>query len=224
MKKTPGKYVIILSSILLFVAPLVAQGLQQNLLQEIKQGSQSTGVRGSRISLEEELRSDIKKKQQEITKLTEYVPLEGAVDENEYIVGPGDLFAISITGGVEEQYMLPVGADGFLVLPYTSGVKITGMKLADARAEIIASLSRVFREKNLTVSLVGARVFIAHITGHVAAPGGYAFTAADRIYSAIEMVGGRLPTADLSRVHVFRGDDTLYFDLTRYVSHGPRTG
>jgi len=61
------------------------------------------------------------KKQEENRQI---LALEGMIDENEYIVGPLDVFLIYIWGEFEEQHILTVAADGYLLIPYVGPLKL----------------------------------------------------------------------------------------------------
>ncbi|HDR91502.1 MAG TPA: polysaccharide export protein, partial [candidate division Zixibacteria bacterium] len=152
--------------------------------------------------------------------MTDYVPMEGSIDEDTYIVGPGDQFLVGFVGSVEEKYFVPVGADGFVILPYSTSVKVSDMSLAKAKERITEGLSQIYNERDFSVTLVSARLFVVHVTGMVSMPGSYVLTAADRINAAIEMAGGPLLSARLSNTKLIRGGDTLDIDLNRYKADG----
>ncbi len=218
-KKMINCYAIITVFVLLVVS-LAAQTFPSSSMLMQRQGSSNATARAGDISLTDELRREISKKKEEMAKLSQFIPLEGVVDEKSYIVGPGDQFTINIAGSVEESYIVPVGADGLIALPYTCGVKVAGLSLSEAKSTIMTGLDDVFREGDLTVSLLCARLFVVHVTGHVELPGAYTVTAVDRPLSAIDLAGGYLPTADISRVKIIRGEETLSIDLSLYLSQG----
>jgi len=208
-----------------FLLPCLIFAQEMGHGYSIQQQTQSTssGARTSRISLEDELRRDLEKRKQEIEELSQFIPLEGAVDEKTYTVGPGDQFAIGIAGSIEERFIVPVGADGNIVLPYIQAVEVAGKTLKVAQKEIIEQLQKVFLEEDISVSLVATRIFLVHVTGKVALPGAYTVTAAYRLQSAIELAGGYISTSDLTSIKIIRADDTLHTDLSRYFSSGDIT-
>jgi len=182
----------------------------------------SNNIRGATFTLDEKLR-ELEKKKMAIEKLADYVPLAGAVDENEYIVGPGDRFTISIAGGVEEQYTIIVGADGSIVLPYTSAVMIAGSTLKEAKSSIQKSLATVFQEEDISSSLTTARLFIVTVVGMVNVPGAQTVSAVNSVHSAIEMAGGNITNADIGRVKLVRDGVEKVLDLTEFLRSGDLT-
>jgi len=187
----------------------------------MKQVSQKSGnARAGRIAIDDELRKQVRGKQDELRNAVDYIPLEGSVDEQTYIIGPGDQFLISFAGSMEEKYVVPVGADGYAILPYTSSVRVSDIALAEAKVVIRTQLTKIYCEEDISVTLASARLFLVHVTGMVAIPGAYAVTAADRVHSAIEIAGGALSTSELSNVKIFRNGDTISTDISDYLSSG----
>jgi len=195
-----------------------AQQMQQPSALQRRESS-TTGVRSARLPLEDRLR-ELEKRRTDLEGIVDYIPLEGAVDENDYIIGPGDQFTISIAGGIEEQFQAIVGADGSIVLPYITAVKVAGKTLAEAKADINSALGKVIRESDLTVSLTSARMFIVNVVGMVNLPGNQTVSAVHRVFSAIELAGGRLPSGDLSRVKLIRRGAERELDLSRFLTLG----
>ena len=220
MRRSLTKYLTIFLSITIAAIPLAAQSMATGILQDMKQSGQTSRARAGDIDIENDLRKDLRKKQEELRKLVDYIPLEGALDEDEYIIGPGDQFFVSFAGAVEERYVAAVGADGTIVLPYTKGIRISESTLREAKDLIVETLSQIYKEEDICVSLAAARLFVVHATGFVAMPGGYTVTAADRLHSAVEVAGGYLQSANISRIEIYRGADTIEVDLTGYTVRG----
>lgn len=115
------------------------------------------------------------------------LPLEGAVDAEEYIVGPGDLFDVSIGGAEPVLVTLPVTADGRLVLPDAGSIPMAGLTLAEARARAVEALRRQFQRVQVDVALAQPRQFYVHVSGTVPVPGRHLATPVARVSSVLEM-------------------------------------
>ncbi len=191
------------------------------MIKEMRQNVSRAGqANAGRISFDENLRKELQSKQQQIRNMTDYIPMEGTVDEDSYIVGPGDQFLVGFASSIEEKYFVPVGADGYVILPYSSSLKVSEMTLREAKIAILERLTNIYKEEDVSITLASARLFVVHVTGMVALPGSYIVTAADRVNSAIEFAGGPLQTARMSQTKLVRGTDTLHVDLNAYKSAG----
>lgn len=116
--------------------------------------------------------------------------LEGALDPDEYIVGPGDVFTVSIGGSAARQVTSTVSADGRLVIPEAGTFVAAGRTLARVRAEAQAALQR--RNQNITadVALSEPRQFYIHVAGRIPEPGRHLVPAVARVEDALAEAGG----------------------------------
>ncbi len=194
----------------------------------------------STLSLEEEQALAAEQARRQVTDrilASGGVPLEGAVDPAEYIVGPGDVFSISIGGAVPLQLTSMVTADGALVLPEVGSFDVTGRTLAEARARVETALRRAYRNVSTNASLAQPRQFYVHVSGEVERPGRHVAVPVARVEDALAaaMEGGSplqafeqqrqqywnyaaLPA--LRNVEVHRGEERLVIDLMRYYATG----
>ncbi len=133
--------------------------------------------------------------------------LEGPIDPATYVVGPGDLFAISIGGSIARQETVAVSADGVLVVPGVGTVPAAGRPLAAVSADVQRSLQRVFANVQSNVTLAVPRQFYVHVSGAVPTPGRHLVSAVGRVEDALALAtegaidaGGRpLTVRDLGR-------------------------
>ena len=58
----------------------------------------------------------------------------------EYVISPGDVVALTVTGLPDLNTRAPVDADGKIVLPLVGAVSVSGLSLADATAKVQAAL------------------------------------------------------------------------------------
>jgi polysaccharide biosynthesis/export protein len=132
---------------------------------------------------------------------TTSLPLEGAVDPDSYVVGPGDLFSVSISLLESAATPVPVSADGKLLLPDGVPIQIAGLTLRIARNNILQQLNKSFENANVDVVLAGARQFYVHVSGAVPRPGRYLALPVERVSGILE-----LALADTTRAPVSNPD------------------
>lgn len=158
------------------------------------------------------------------------VPLEGAVDARTYIVGPGDLFSISVGGPAPVMVTLPVSADGFLMLPDAGAVEVAGLSLEEARRRATGVLREQFEHVRLEVNLAQPRQFYVHVSGAVPTPGRFVATPVARLASVLYLAYADTTRASVANanfrpamrnvklIHKDGSSDSL--DLLRYFSTG----
>lgn len=166
------------------------------------------------------------------------IPLEGALDPETYVVGPGDVFNVSIGGSVPVQLAPIVTADGALVIAEVGSLQVAGLTLAESQTRVRARLRQSFRNVPVEVALAQPRQFYVHVSGEVARPGRHIAVPIARVEDAlaVAMEGGNplraletqrreswnydaLPA--LRNVEVQRRNgERLLVDLRRYYATG----
>src|SRR6185503_14014923 len=104
----------------------------------------------------------------------------GAVQPDAYRIGPGDVFQISVWGGMTRNLTVEVGPEGTLLLPGAGTVQLDGKTLREARTEILERLRPEFRNVSMDVRLLRPRRFTVYMTGQVSRPGPYEAGGASR--------------------------------------------
>lgn len=163
--------------------------------------------------------------------------LEGPVDANAYLVGPGDIFTVAIGGSVPRQFTVTVSADGRLVIPEAGSFVVAGRTLARVRGEVQGALQQRFQNVTADVALSSPREFYVHVSGRVPEPGRHLVSAVARVEEAVVAASGtpiyalasygavvdereeRWPALRSVRVEG-RGGAVATVDLMRYLATG----
>jgi len=97
--------------------------------------------------------------------------LSGAVDPALYVVGPGDLFQLNLSGRITRSITLQVGPEGTLFLPGAGSLPVAGLTLEQARRAVIHGLAGQFRGVTVDFRLARVRLMQVYLTGEVRNPG-----------------------------------------------------
>lgn len=147
--------------------------------------------------------------------------LRGPVDEQQYVVGPGDAFAIIVSGASVDSYRVQVTPEGDVALPGISTTSVAGMRLVDAKAAIQKALATQYRNVDVHISLVELRRIEIHVAGNVIRPGTYVGTALDPTGTLIDAAGGLGENASRRNIRVTRRNgEQRRIDLVRYERLG----
>ena len=115
----------------------------------------------------------------------ETIALEGAIDADAYVVGPGDVFLVSVGGSVALQEPVTVSADGLLVVPSVGTFRAAERRLSEVRADVLAGLRREYARPQVGVALAVPRLFYVHVSGAVPLPGRHLVSAVGRVEDAL---------------------------------------
>lgn len=111
--------------------------------------------------------------------------LEGSVDPNEYLIGPGDVFRLMIGGPTPLEIPLTVSASGILPLPEAGALDVGGNTLAEVVRSAMELLESRYANAPISLSLVQARSFYVHVTGSVIKTGRYVMLPASRVSDVV---------------------------------------
>ncbi len=146
-----------------------------------------------------------------------------SVDENTYILGPGDVFSISIDNAEALIYEAKVNPDGFLIIPKAGILKVSGMILKDAKKNILALIREKFKTHNIMITLSTIRSVKIDVYGEVQKRGGKVVFANSRL-SDILLEAGINNGADIRNVKIIsKLNVTNHYDLLQYIRLADRT-
>jgi protein involved in polysaccharide export with SLBB domain len=146
-------------------------------------------------------------------------PLSRPVDPTEYIVGPGDLLQINLSGGVTRSWDAAILPEGTLYVPSIGPIQLTGMTLVDARHVVQQRLSVQYRGVSVDLRLLRPRTFLIYLIGETTSLGPHEVTATSR---ASEFLTESLFDESASRRNVeirrktAEGVTRIRIDLTRF--------
>ncbi|MBK8230721.1 MAG: SLBB domain-containing protein [Candidatus Eisenbacteria bacterium] len=123
--------------------------------------------------------------------------LERAIDGIGYVLGPGDVLALTLQGAMSRTQELVVSPEGKVLIPGASEVKVAGKSLDEARSAIRAEVGRAYRDVQISVSLVRLRRFTVYVLGQVQNPGQYTASPVDRVSESIRLAGGLIDRVPL---------------------------
>ncbi len=158
------------------------------------------------------------------------LPDDNSIDENEYLIGAGDVFFITAVESPSIRYTAAVDQNGRAYVPNVGLINIGKISYAEAKKAISKHISaRLKNPSEIYVALVQTKKATVSFTGQISAPGSYELPGSTRLLDAIKTANGNgLPhpsEADLRRVQcVGSGDSvTAYYDLLAYLYKGDVT-
>ena len=159
----------------------------------------------------------------------EFAPaLAGPIDAS-YVLGPGDLLVLVLTGDVERSQSFEVNREGFILIPQVGQVQVGNLTLGQATDLLFTRLRRVYsgigREPNartrFQLSVGKIRAVQIYVSGDVARPGLYQVAGAGSVLSALYSAGGPTARGSFRKIEVRRGSELLgTVDLYDYLLRG----
>ncbi|MDT8324845.1 MAG: SLBB domain-containing protein, partial [Bacteroidota bacterium] len=137
----------------------------------------------------------------------EAVPVARTVEAEHYVCGAGDVLSLVITMPLNTEAVLPVSADGAVIIPRIGAVQVAGMTLAEARVRLQMALQKKYNSFEGTVSLLQPRPIIVTVQGEVNTPGLLKVTAATPVSLALQMADIRQDEGQPSALQILQGGE-----------------
>ncbi len=148
--------------------------------------------------------------------------LEREIDPNTYLLGPGDVFSISIISTEVFQYDSEISPEGNLILKGTGIINLKDRTLAESKKLIFDKIKRSVNIAEIEISLKKIRQFKVTISGSIPKPLTVSATAADRVSEVIERAGGLQFESSERNIFIVRKGQTdkIKVDLLKYFMLG----
>ncbi len=154
--------------------------------------------------------------------------VSGPVDDH-YVLGPGDVLVLLLTGAVEDAQTLEVTRAGFIVIQRVGQIYVNNLTLGQLRDQLYDHLSRVYSgitrspdaKTKFVITVANVRMLTVRVTGEVGRPGAYQVPATGSVLTALYEAGGLTERAAFRQVEVRRGTELVgTADLYDYLLRG----
>lgn len=153
---------------------------------------------------------------------------------DDYVLGPGDVISLVVTGDVERVHeQLNVSRSGEVFIPAVGLVPAQGRTLGELRDMLYVRLGQVYsgirREAGATtrfsVSLASLRAIQVRVLGAVVRPGAYQISSIGTFLEALYFAGGPTDEGTYRRLLLNRsGEEPVEIDLYPYLNSGNTSG
>ncbi|WP_417347501.1 SLBB domain-containing protein [Ferrimonas sp.] len=133
---------------------------------------------------------------------------------------PGDSLMVLLPGEPDFDQPFQLDNQGKIRLPEAGRVALRGKTLEQAKATVKLALSSVYLNLDQFDLELEAPQLLIRVLGYVDAPGEVLLPADGNVQMAIEAAGGLRPGAQLDRLQVQRGEQTIPFDYKAYLDSG----
>ncbi len=147
--------------------------------------------------------------------------LEQPIDPSEYVVGPGDIFVVSINDVEPYLGLVAVTPTGEMIIPGVGRVAVGGLTLLAANRSVLERIRKMYPALEAYCTLYDLRKIRVGISGAIYKAGYYLTTPVSRVSDLITLAGDPLISAALDQVVIERLDGKhIPCDLTRFYYAG----
>ncbi len=146
--------------------------------------------------------------------------LERPVMLEQYFVGPGDVFLVTIFGTEPYLIQATVTPARQLIIPQIGSFGVQGLTAAQVRSEVLNKIKAFYPTYEADCTLYGIRQIKVSLSGAVAKVGMYNATPLTRLITLLRQGGGWLGNGALHRLEIHNGGSVAIVDMYRYMLEG----
>lgn len=124
--------------------------------------------------------------------------LDGPIDAQWYVVGPGDGISVNIWSSAPADYSLTVTPEGFLLVPNIGVLTVSNQTLAAVRDSVTRRALKKFPGSTVSVVLRSPRRVSVQITGQVMNEGMHEMQSMQRVHQLVDEAN-KLPSTQVTR-------------------------
>ena len=142
----------------------------------------------------------------------------------DYIIGPGDSFAVTVWGRVNAKGTVIVDRDGAITLPEVGVLNVSGMSFAQLQDYLRDEFSRKFTDFKMNVTMGKLRTIKVFVVGEAQAPGSYPISSLSTVINALFAAGGPSKNGSLREIRLLRNQkERITIDLYDFLLGGDKS-
>lgn len=157
----------------------------------------------------------------EVSKLTGGL-IDGKIDPNEYIVGPGDEFTINIDLAKSKSFKTNVSPDGRLLIEGAGAIEVDGLNLKSVYKKIEEKLKSRYNSNDISIVLSNIRKFKVVVSGDTYTQVTVPASSTERVNEVINKAGGLEETSSLRNIKLIRDGSVIDVDLLMFFNVGDK--
>lgn len=127
----------------------------------------------------------------------------------EYVVGPGDVFEVQLTGNTSGRHSLVVGRDGQIDFPQLGPIPVSGRRFEEVRRDLENRVSQQMIGTQAHVTLGELRSIRVFVLGDAERPGSYTVSGLSTMTNALFVSGGVKQIGSLRNIQLKRDGKTV---------------
>ena len=153
-----------------------------------------------------------------------FAPLDLIPVTPDYLIGPGDELLIRAWGQIDVNYRALVDPTGAIYLPKVGTISVAGIRYDQITPYLKSSISKVFKNFDLNVTMGRLRSIQVFVVGQVRRPGSYTVSSLSTLINALFASGGPAKRGSMRRIELKRqGKVVSNFDLYDLIASGDKS-
>ena len=188
------------------IKPVVLTQLQIDSIARVKKVTPDTSIYGHHIFKDKSLKV--------------FNSADAVKPTSNYVLGPGDVVAVSIFGSSHANFALEINKDGYIQPTSLPRFYLTGLTLEQAEKMLMTRLRNnyLFKAEDFKVTVVSPRNINVNIFGEVVSNGSFNISAVNTAINALVAAGGPNKNGSIRKIKLIRGSKTKTLDLYKFIN------
>ncbi len=153
-----------------------------------------------------------------------FAPVTNVPVGQDYVVGPGDTFTVTLWGRVNAQYAVEIDRNGQIVLPEVGVLNVSGMTLKAMQDYLQDQLERKQTDFKMAVTMGRLRTIKVFVVGEAIVPGSYTVSSLSTVINALFAAGGPSKNGTLRDIRLLRDNQKpSHIDLYDFLLGGDKS-
>ena len=155
---------------------------------------------------------------------TTFSPVDNVPVPADYVLGPGDELFIRAWGKIDLDSRETVNRNGQINLPKVGTLMVAGLRYSQIEGYLHSSISALFKDFELNVSLGQLRSIQIFVLGDARQPGAYTVSSMSTLVDALFTSGGPSATGTMRHIQLRREGITIAeFDIYDLIEKGDKS-
>ena len=153
-----------------------------------------------------------------------FAPVLDVPVNEDYIIGPGDSFRITLWGKVNVTYPAVVDRNGEISIPEIGVLKVWGLTYGELKKYLNHEIAKYYTDFEIAVTMERIKTIRVYIVGAARYPGSYTLSSLASLFNALFAAGGPSKQGTMRNIQLIRNGTVLQIvDLYEFLLKGNRT-
>jgi protein involved in polysaccharide export with SLBB domain len=142
----------------------------------------------------------------------------------DYLIGPGDSFQITLWGNINITFPVQVDRNGEISIPEVGVLKVWGLSFGEMKKYLNHEIKKYYTDFEMAITMERLKTIQVYVVGAARSPGSYTLSSLATLFNALYAAGGPSKKGTMRNIQLFRNGKVLRtIDLYDFLLKGDRT-
>jgi protein involved in polysaccharide export with SLBB domain len=156
--------------------------------------------------------------------ISTFAPVLDVPVNEDYVIGPGDGFRITVWGKVNVTYPAVVDRNGEISIPEIGVLKVWGLTYGELKKYLNNEIKKYYTDFEMAITMEQIKTIRVYVVGAARVPGSYTLSSLASLFNALFAAGGPNKQGTMRNIQLIRNGKIIQIvDLYEFLLKGDRT-